>query len=123
MLPAAVRTTPLPNETLNDRPHKHYYMEFHCVLSGREIITLPHESREIALTAGSILLLPQGVYHGVYTKDIPVERICFNFSAEPAGKESSPIVDLFSSINAPVLFSDAETAILVDQCRQPDRRL
>jgi len=114
----ATRTVPLPDETLNDRPHKHYSIEFHCILSGREIITLPHENREISLTAGNILLLPQGIYHGVCTKDIPVERICFNFSAEPAGKESSPIVELFVNINEPVLFNNEEAATLVTQCQQ-----
>lgn len=113
----AARTCPLLGETLNDRPHKHYSIEFHCVLSGREIITLPYEKREIPLTAGCILLLPQGIYHGVYTKDIPVERICFNFSAEPAGKETSPIVDLFVNINEPVLFDNPDAATLVEQCR------
>jgi len=114
----AVRTCPVPDETLNDRPHKHYSIEFHCIFSGQEIITLPHQGREIPLTAGCILLLPQGIYHGVYTKDLPVERVCFNFSAEPTGKESSPIVDLFLNIQEPVLFDDSETAVLVEQCRQ-----
>lgn len=114
----AVRTTPLPNEILNDRPHKHYSIEFHCILSGRAIVTLPHENREIPLTAGNILLLPQGIYHGVYTKDTPVERICFNFSAEPAGKEGSPIVDLFVNINKPVLFHSEEATTLVEQYRR-----
>lgn len=113
----AARTYPLPNEILNDRPHKHYSIEFHCILSGREIVTLPLENREIPLTAGNILLLPQGIYHGVYTKDTPVERVCFNFSAEPAGKERSPIVDLFVNIHEPVLFDNEEAATLVYQCR------
>ncbi len=114
----AARTYPLPGETLNDRPHKHYSIEFHCILSGQEIITLPHENREIPLSAGNILLLPQGIYHGVYTKDTPVERVCFNFSAEPAGKEGSPIVDLFVNIREPVLFHNEEAATLVEQYRQ-----
>ena len=113
----AVRTCPLPDETLQERPHKHYSIEFHCILSGREFITLPHDNREIPVAAGNILLLPQGVYHGVHTKDIPVERVCFNFSAEPAEKDSSPIVDLFLNINEPVLFDNAEVATLVEQCR------
>lgn len=114
----AARTYPLPDETLNDRPHKHYSIEFHCIFSGQEIITLPHENREIPLTAGNILLLPQDIYHGVYTKGSPVERVCFNFSAEPAGKESSPIVDLFVNIREPVLFDNEESINLVAQCRQ-----
>lgn len=106
-----------PNETPNERPHKHYSMEFHCIFSGQEIITLPHDHRQIPLCAGNILLLPQDIYHGVYTTDT-VERVCFNFSAEPVGRESSPLVDLFLSIGEPVLFDDEETALLVEQCRQ-----
>lgn len=114
----ATQTHPIPGETLNSRPHKHYSMEFHCVFAGEEIITLPLENRQISLTAGSILLLPQEIYHGVYTKGSPVERICFNFSAEPSGKESSPIVDLFLNIKEPTVFDSQETTLLVDQCRQ-----
>ena len=114
----ATRTVPLPGEICNERPHKHYSIEFHCILTGQEIITLPHDNREILLSAGQILLLPQGSYHGVYTKATPVERICFNFSAEPAGKEPSPIVDLFLNISEPVVFNNPESAALVEQCRQ-----
>ena len=113
----ATRTHPLPNETICDRPHKHYSVEFHCILSGQEIVTLPHENKKIVLSAGQILLLPQGSYHGVSTDEIPVERLCFNFSAEPIGKESSPIVDLFVNINQPVLFDNHVTASFIDQCR------
>jgi AraC-like DNA-binding protein len=46
-----------------------------------------------------------------------VERFCFNFSAEPAGKEPSPIVDLFVNIRQPVLFDSEDAAILVRQCQ------
>lgn len=111
----ANRSEPVVEQVLSDRPHKHYSMEFHCVFSGQEIITLPHESREIALSAGHILLLPQGIYHGVQTKNTTVERVCFNFSAEPSDKELSPIVELFLGIREPVLFSDEKAAVLVEQ--------
>lgn len=114
----ATRINLIANEVLKDRPHKHYSMEFHCVFSGQEIISLPLENRQIPLSAGMILLLPQGVYHEVYTKDTSVERICFNFSAEPSGKESSPIVDLFLNISEPVVFDGEETASLLEQCRR-----
>lgn len=107
---------PLPEKLIKERPHKHYSAEFHCILSGQEIITLPYENRKIFLSAGMILLLPQGIYHGVSTEDTPVERICFNFSAEPAGKESSPIVDLFVNISEPVLFNTPEAAAWIAQC-------
>ena len=94
----AYRITPVPEFLRNDRPHKHYSIEFHCIFSGQEVITLPHDHREIPLSAGNILLLPQGIYHGVYTTGT-VERVCFNFSAEPTGKDPSPIVDLFLNID------------------------
>ena len=112
----AARVHPLEDETVNSKPHKHYSIEFHCIFSGQEIIALPHENREITLTAGNIFLIPQGIYHGVYTNGT-VERVCFNFSAEPAGKESSPITELFLNIAEPMLFDSEETALLVTQCR------
>ena len=114
----ATSVFPLPEELVKERPHNHFSIEFHCVFSGQEIITLPHESQEIVLTAGQILLLPQGSYHGVYTKDTPVERVCFNFSAEPTENKSSPIVDLFLNIQKPVLFGHEEVATLIEQCQQ-----
>lgn len=109
---------PQPEERLQERPHKHFSVEFHCVFTGQEIITLPHESREIILSAGQILLLPQEIYHGVYAKALPVERFCFNFRAEPAEKASSPIVDLLVNIREPVLFDSEETVALTEQCKQ-----
>lgn len=114
----AVRSSPLPNETRNDRPHKHYSVEFHCVFSGEEIITLPLENREIRLTAGNILLLPLEIYHGVMTRGTAVERICFYFSAEPTGKEPSPLVDLFLNIKEPTVFSGDEAKSFIEQCRR-----
>ena len=114
----ATRVCILPEERVKEFPHKHFFVEFHCVFSGQEIITLPHEKREIVLTAGDILLLPQGVYHGVHTKGTSVERFCFNFSAEPVGKEPSSIVDLFVNIREPVLFDGEEAAMLIMQCQQ-----
>lgn len=114
----STRNYVLPKETPNERPHKHYFMEFHCVFAGEESITLPMENWQIRLTAGQILLLPLGIYHGVLTQGTTVDRLCFNFSAEPSGKESSPIVDLFLNIKEPVVFDDEETAVLVEQCRR-----
>lgn len=106
---------PVPHQSVYARPHKHYFIEFHCVFSGQEIITLPQEKRQIKLCAGNILLLPMGIYHGVETEKTNVERVCFNFSAEPSGKEFSPIVELFLGIREPVLFSDEKAAALTKQ--------
>ena len=123
----ATRSGPVVIEPTASNPHKHFSMEFHCIMGGQEIITLPYDGLEIQLTTGNILLLPQDIYHDVYTKDTPVERICFNFSAEPAGKDLSPIVDLFLNIKKPVVFDDEDTTIFVEQCRklflQPPGRL
>lgn len=113
----ATRVQPLPEEQPAERPHKHYSMEFHCIFAGQEVITLPLEDRSILLEAGSILLLPQGIYHGVENGGKSVERICFNFSAEPADKVASPILELFLNIGKPMLFSGEETALLLEQCR------
>lgn len=103
----ASTTTLIPEKVVNERPHKHYFMEFHCIFSGSETIYLPRENREIDLYPGQILMLPCDVYHGVSTKNGTVERLCFNFSAEaPEGKEST-ILELFQSLNQVQVFDDA----------------
>lgn len=106
------------SEMLYEHPHKHYSMEFHCIFGGEEVINLSKINRLIHLCEGDILLLPLGVYHGVYTDNTSVDRICFNFSAEPSGKKSSPIVDLFLSIKEPTVFSGDEVKLYVEQCRR-----
>ena len=102
----AYRIAPVPEYLRNDRPHNHYSIEFHCILSGQDVITLPHEDREILLTTGNIVLLPQGIYHGVRVGETPVERFCFNFSAECDEGKSSPIIRLYQSIDRAMLFED-----------------
>ena len=112
----AVKNRITHHETIYDHPHKHYSMEFHCIFKGEEIITLPKSNRQIKLCQGDILLLPLGVYHGVYTDNTSVDRICFNFSAEPSGNKSTPLVDLFLSIKEPTVFSGEETRLHIEQC-------
>ena len=53
----------IPGKKVDDRPHKHYFMEFHWICAGTETIYLPQENRHIRLQPGQILLLPGGVYH------------------------------------------------------------
>ena len=108
----------VPQEKVNQRPHKHYFMEFHYVFSGEEIVKLPREGREIRLRPGQILLLPKESYHGVRTEQEAVERLCFNFSAECDEGKTSPIIRLYQSIDRAMLFEDEEIGRLIRYCRQ-----
>lgn len=106
------------NETVDERPHKHYFMEFHCIFEGEETIHLPGEDRQLRLLPGQILLLPQGVYHGVATKKGTVERICFNFSADAPEGVSSPFLEQYRAIREPVVLNDPDAVSFVRQCRR-----
>jgi len=108
----------IPREIVKDRPHKHFFMEFHCIFDGEEIIDLPEAHRQIRLLPGQILLIPRGVYHGVETKGGTVERLCFNFSAEPIQKENGCILDPFLEMSEVHLFEDVTAMGLAQQCRQ-----
>jgi len=108
----------ISESVVSDRPHKHYFMEFHWVFSGEETISLPDESRQIRLMPGQILLLPRGIYHGVTTNGGTVGRMCFNFSAEPLEKGSSTIWELYQNIREVLLFEDPAVNVFMEQCRR-----
>ena len=105
----------VPGKKVNDRPHKHYFMEFHWIWAGGETVYLPRENRHIRLQPGQILLLPGGVYHGITSGDGTVDRMCFNFSAEPGEKTDSPILMLFRSMDKVQIFEDAVANDLIYQ--------
>lgn len=106
----------LPNETVDERPHMHYFMEFHCIFAGVETIHLPGEDRYLHLLPGQILLLPRAVYHGVQTpKGADVERLCFNLTVEPESEDT--VSQLYLSLRQPVLFQDPAANALMAQCR------
>lgn len=107
----------IPHELVNDRPHKHYSMEFHGVFSGSEIVLLPLENREIRLMPGQILLLPSDVYHGVTTRGGEVERLCFSFKAECKEKESSQILEHFQNTREVVVFENHTAMEMLERCR------
>ena len=106
------------SEMLYEHPHKHYSMEFHCIFGGEEVINLSKINKHIHLCEGDILLLPLGVYHGVYTDNTSVDRICFNFSAECGKTKNSPFVRMYQSIDRAMVFEDEEIRQLLRQCRQ-----
>lgn len=115
----------IPGKKVDDRPHKHYFMEFHWICAGTETVYLPQENRHIRLQPGQILLLPGGVYHGITTGDGTVDRLCFNFSAEPGEKTDSPILELFRSMDKVQIFEDpiANDLIYQSSCLDPDTAL
>lgn len=108
----------VPQEKVNQRPHKHYFIEFHYVYAGEVTVTLPREGREIRLLPGQILLLPKDSYHGVTTEEKTVERMCFNFSAESDKSKNSPFARMYQSIDRAMVFEDEEIRQLLRQCRQ-----
>ena len=109
----SVRSRFLPEERVDDRPHKHFFSEFHCVFRGEEIIDFPKENRKIHVKAGQILFIPRDHYHGVTTAGETVDRICFHFSAEKADAPSP-----FSEQSLrPTLFRDDYAKGLMELCR------
>ena len=107
-----------PKETVSQRPHKHYYMEFHCVFTGEETVALPDTKQVFVLKAGCILLLPRGVYHGATTNGKTLERLCFNFSVEQATDETSELLKACRQITEPALIDDPQIYGYLLQCRQ-----
>jgi len=108
---------PLRSEVVEQRPHMHFFMEFHCVFAGEEEIHLPQERRSIRLKSGQILLLPREVYHGATSQNRPVERLCFNFSVEPAEKGAPSALERLLEIKEVRLFEDPVANGFAQQCR------
>lgn len=112
---------------LNERPHKHYFMEFHCITDGEIVANLPGENKQIRLTAGQILMIPRGVYHSFYSENGSVERFAFNFSADLQEKGSSTILDLYLNTQEVMVFENDAANSYIQQCKklidQPGNRL
>lgn len=111
----------------HDRPHKHYFMEFHYIASGEVMVNLPGENRQLKLTAGQILMIPRGVYHSFYTDNQSVERFAFNFSADLQEKGASTILDLYMNTHEIMVFENEAANFYIQQCLklipQPGNRL
>ena len=105
----------IPGKKVDDRPHKHYFMEFHWISAGTETVSLPQNNRYIHLQPGQILLIPGGVYHGITTGDGTVDRLCFNFSAEPGDKPNGLVLELFRSMDKVQIFEDEDANKLIYQ--------
>lgn len=103
-------------ERVDQRPHKHYSMEFHCILAGSEAIILPNQGRQLRLIPGQIVMIPTEVYHGVQSEG--VERLCFSFVIEKPDHAGSALADLFHSCQDVLLFENKHAMQLVEQCHR-----
>lgn len=112
---------------INDRPHKHYFMEFHYISDGEVMVNLPGENRQLKLCAGQILLIPRGVYHAFYTDNSSVERFSFNFSADLQEKGGSTILDMYLNTQEVMIFENEAANNYIQQCQklivEPGNRL
>ncbi len=97
---------PLYRETLlNERPHKHFYIEFHYVYQGEEVLLFHKEKKEVHLTARQIALIPCQVYHCAKTdQSRNVTRFCFNFSIEAEDGKDNAIYQIFQNIKEVTVF-------------------
>ena len=105
-------------ESVSQRPHYHYSMEFHCVFSGEETVVLPKLNKELRITPGQILLLPPLIYHGVSTGEKTVERLCFSFRIDDPEQAEGELGALFRSCTEPLLFFNPHAMALVEECHR-----
>lgn len=117
----AFRDQVVPDEQVHQRPHKHFFMEFHCIFSGEERVVLPLQKKEFHMQPGQILMIPRETYHGVFTGEGRVERLCFNFSAEGKPTEDSPILEYFQNINRPQVFENKTAMDMIAHYQKLDR--
>lgn len=108
---------PILPERVSQNPHKHAFVEFHCILAGEETVYLPETRKEIRLSPGQILLLPQDVYHGVKTENETVERLCFNLRMDTTEKGRSSELEQLLEMKEVQLFDDPLAIGFARHCR------
>ncbi len=117
----AFRDMMVPDEQVQQRPHKHFFMEFHCIFDGQEQVVLPLQKKEYTLRPGQILMIPRETYHAVYTGDGFVKRLCFSFSAEAKGSEKGLIMDFFRILNETLIFENKNAMDMIAHYQSLDR--
>lgn len=68
-------------ESMDARPYKHFFTEFHYIFQGSEVLTFPHHDRKLELSAGQICIIRREIYHGVVTSP-DIKRFCFNITGD-----------------------------------------
>lgn len=67
--------------SMDVRPYKHFFTEFHYIFQGSEEITFPHHDKKLKLSAGQICIIRREIYHGVVTSP-DIKRFCFNITGD-----------------------------------------
>lgn len=112
-----------PNEIqhsvlIDERPHKHSFVEFHYVYGGNETLFFPKEDKRVSLTGGMIAMIPRGLYHCAETEEESfVSRVCFNFSMDTEGASGNPILPVFQSTGQALILKDAAISAAMDRWR------
>lgn len=93
---------------IDERPHKHSFVEFHYIFGGKETLFFPKEDKRVTLTAGQMAMIPKGLYHCAETEEEAfVSRLCFNFSADPEKCSGNPIISVFQRSGPALILEDA----------------
>lgn len=103
---------------LDERPHKHSFVEFHYIFGGKETLFFPKEDQRVNLTPGQIAMIPRGLYHCAETEeDASVSRLCFNFSADPEAVSGNPILSVFQRGGQALILKDPAVSAAMDRWR------
>lgn len=120
---AELHVSVTPNEIqhsalIDERPHKHSFVEFHYVYGGNETLFFPKEDKRVSLTGGMIAMIPRGLYHCAETEEESfVSRVCFNFSMDTEGASGNPILPVFQSTGQALILKDAAISAAMDRWR------
>lgn len=103
---------------IDERPHKHSFVEFHYIFGGKETLFFPQEDRRVSLTAGQIAMIPRGLYHCAETEeDASVSRLCFNFSMDAENISNSPVLSVFQRSGQALILKDAVISAAMERWR------
>ena len=103
---------------IDERPHKHTFVEFHYIFGGKETLYFPKEDNRVTLTGGMIAMIPRGLYHCAETEEASfVSRLCFNFSMDPEKLSGNPIYSVFQSAAQPLILRDHAVSAAMERWR------
>ena len=107
------------SELIDERPHKHYFVEFHYVYEGEETLFFPVGEKRVPVTAGEIAMIPKGLYHCAETSGHKtVTRLCFDFEMEPEENRNDPLFQAYQSLASPLVFRDPFITGALERCRE-----
>ena len=113
--PNLIQHSPL----IDERPHKHFFVEFHYVFNGEETLFFPKEEKRLSLSKGMIVMIPRGIYHCAETKgNLAVSRLCFNFSMDPEEERENPVLPIFLSAREPLILCDPTIENAMERLRK-----